>query len=243
MYITDEQLATYKEQGFLIVENFLTAEETAFAEPLMPLLMARSEVTGASLFTPDAAEDPYVVDRTPPALMLQIDVTDSGGLGALFADGEIRRQLEKAGPAATGDAFDVLAFPIPEVTEPAIRTAPTSLVVRYYAPVSDEALFRRYYLENHPPIMADMPGIRNVFCYVPFVWTCPAGIPGSGCILGNEVVFDSLDALNAALASDVRNRLRDDYKSFPVKPGPNTHHAMQRQDFKKISGHRRPIDV
>ena len=27
MHITDAQLATYKEQGFLIVENFLTREE------------------------------------------------------------------------------------------------------------------------------------------------------------------------------------------------------------------------
>ena len=27
MYITDAQLATYKDQGFLIVENFLTKDE------------------------------------------------------------------------------------------------------------------------------------------------------------------------------------------------------------------------
>ena len=27
MHITDAQLATYKEQGFLIVENFLTKDE------------------------------------------------------------------------------------------------------------------------------------------------------------------------------------------------------------------------
>ena len=83
-----------------------------------------------------------------------------------------------------------------------------------------------------PPIMADMPGIRNVLCYVPATWSNSAPIPSSGCILGNEAVFDSLDALNTALASDVRHRLREDYKSFPVKPGPNTHYAMQRVDFR-----------
>ncbi len=27
MHITDEQIATFKEQGFLIIENFLTREE------------------------------------------------------------------------------------------------------------------------------------------------------------------------------------------------------------------------
>ena len=105
-------------------------------------------------------------------------------------------------------------------------------MVRYFAPVSDENLFRSNYLENHPPIMADMPGIRNVLCYVPATWSNSAPIPSSGCILGNEAVFDSLDALNTGLASDVRHRLREDYKSFPVKPGPNTHYAMQRVDFR-----------
>ena len=216
----------------MTIAYFLTAEEVGFADELMPRLMRRPEVIAASLFTPDQAEDPYVDDGAPPALMLEIEVGDLGALDALFADAAIRDQIEAAGPLAKGDAFELLSFPIAGVDAPAYRSSPMSFVVRYFAPVSDEMLFRDYYLENHPPIMADMPGIRNVLCYVPVPWSNPAPIPSSGCILGNEVVFDSLDALNAALASDVRHRLRDDYKSFPVKPGPNTHYAMQRVDFR-----------
>ena len=216
----------------MTIAYFLTGDDAAFAEPLMPRLMGRPDVLGASLFTPDMAEDPYVDDRAPPALMVQIDVADVDALDALFADTEILRLIEAAGPTAKADAFEVLSFPIQGVDDPSLRTAPMSFMVRYFAPVSDEKLFRSYYLENHPPIMADMPGIRNVFCYVPVDWTSPIKIPGSGCILGNEVVFDDLEGLNAALASDVRHRLRDDYKSFPVKPGPNTHYAIQRVDFR-----------
>ena len=39
-------------------------------------------------------------------------------------------------------------------------------------------------------------------------------------------------ALVAALASDVRIRLREDYHAFPIRPGPNTHYAMKRRDFR-----------
>ncbi|MBT6291441.1 MAG: hypothetical protein HOI98_14100 [Rhodospirillaceae bacterium] len=216
----------------MTIAYFLTSNDAAFAEPLMPRLMGRAELLGASLFTPDKAEDPYVDDEAPPAVMVQIDVADVSALDALFADTEIRGLIEAAGPSAKGDALEVSAFPIAGVDDPGFRTAPMSFVVRYFAPVSDENLFRSYYLENHPPIMADMPGIRNVFCYVPAEWTSSIKIPSSGCILGNEVVFDDLGGLNAALASDVRHRLRDDYKSFPVKPGPNSHYAMQRVDFR-----------
>jgi hypothetical protein len=216
----------------MTIACFLTSDDAAFSEPLVPRLMGRADVLGASLFTPDKVEDPYVDDGAPPAIMVQIDVADIDALDALFAGAEIRSLIEAAGPSAKADAFEVSAFPISGIDDAALRTAPMSFVVRYFAPVSDENLFRSYYLENHPPIMADMPGIRNVFCYVPVDWTCSIGIQSSGCILGNEVVFDDLEGLNAALASDVRHRLRDDYKSFPVKPGPNTHFAMQREDFR-----------
>lgn len=214
------------------IAYFLTTDDGAFAEGLMPRLVERPEVIAASLFTPDQAEDPYVADKAPPALMLQIEVAGLAALDAVFADADIRAALEAAGPTARADVFETLPAPIAGVDDPALRTAPMSFVVRYYAPVTDEKLFVEYYLENHPPIMAEMPGIRNVFCYVPLDWANPVQIPGSGCILGNETVFDSLGALNAALASDVRHRLREDYISFPVLPGPNTHYAMQRMDFR-----------
>jgi len=42
----------------------------------------------------------------------------------------------------------------------------------------------------------------------------------------NKVVFDSPDALNAALASPVRHAMRDDFKQFPPFTGENFHFPM-----------------
>jgi hypothetical protein len=53
-------------------------------------------------------------------------------------------------------------------------------------------------------------------------------VPDSSMILGNEVVFDDLDALNRALESDVMPVLRADGKRF-AEFGFNTHHAMRRE--------------
>ena len=81
----------------------------------------------------------------------------------------------------------------------------------------------------HPPVLGKFPRIRNVMCYLPIAWTDPTGIASADYLLGNEVVFDSLEDLNAALASDVRHELREDYKSFPPFYGTNSHYAMRRQ--------------
>jgi hypothetical protein len=42
----------------------------------------------------------------------------------------------------------------------------------------------------------------------------------------NKVVFDSPDALNAALASPVRHEMRADFKNFPPFSGANLHFPM-----------------
>ncbi len=47
-------------------------------------------------------------------------------------------------------------------------------------------------------------------------------------ILGNEVVFDDLDALNRALESDVMPRFKADGERF-AEFGSNTHYAMHRE--------------
>ncbi|MHA1569402.1 MAG: hypothetical protein ACTSXZ_08020, partial [Alphaproteobacteria bacterium] len=60
-------------------------------------------------------------------------------------------------------------------------------------------------------------------------WRDPTDIVRADYLLGNEVVFDSLEDLNAALKSEVRHELRADYKTFPRFHGRNTHCAMRRR--------------
>jgi hypothetical protein len=48
-------------------------------------------------------------------------------------------------------------------------------------------------------------------------------------MVGNEVVFDSPEAFNAAMTSPVRLELRAHFKSFPPFTGKNTHYPMMRR--------------
>ncbi len=186
-------------------------------------------------FVPDAVEDRYNGPEEAPAFMLQAEFDDVPALeaamaapAALDAIAALRRV---DGGRPTCEAFRVTEHAVAGADTPAPRTAPFSYVVRYYRPAADEGAFVAFYLAHHPPILAELPGIRNVYCYVPVEWRNPAAIPDSDCMLGNEVVFDSAAALDAALASDVRHRLREDYLRFPPFMGPSTHYAMRRERF------------
>ena len=46
-----------------------------------------------------------------------------------------------------------------------------------------------------------------------------------------DVSFDTFDALNASLLSDVRKELREDYQQFPPFTGDPVHSAMLAKRF------------
>jgi uncharacterized protein (TIGR02118 family) len=75
--------------------------------------------------------------------------------------------------------------------------AMTQLLIMYQQPV-DPAAFDAYYFETHVPIFAQTPGIRSVtFNQGPI--TAIAG--ANNVYLVAQVTFDSMDDLNAGLAS------------------------------------------
>ncbi len=203
-----------------------------FREQAVPVLLDRPEIDCVNVYAPELVDDPYVDDGAPPELVVQFNVADLKALDTVFANKEVLDQLSAPENASvSSEVFEVIAYDIEGVAEPAKRTAPLSFNVRYYAPVTDEQHFRDFYVNHHPQILAELPGIRNVFCYIPVTPLSKTPHPISNCILGNEVVFDTLEALNKSMESEVRHRLREDYNAFPVRPGPNTHYAMLRQDL------------
>ena len=122
--------------------------------------------------------------------------------------------------------YQVVATPVAGIPDPEQRLAALSFVVRYFEPIEDANRFRDFYVPNHPPILARFPEVRNVFCYLPLEVDL-GEIPGAGLALGNEVVFENLGALNAAMSSSVMPELREDSGNFPPF-GRSTHHAMTR---------------
>jgi uncharacterized protein (TIGR02118 family) len=102
--------------------------------------------------------------------------------------------------------------------------------VRYEGQSKESERFVDYYLNTHGAFMKDYPGIRSATVHMPVDgWTDPMTInPGNAFMLG-EFRFESVEALNHALASEARVRARGDAGNFPHFEGKVTHQA-----FKKI---------
>jgi len=83
-------------------------------------------------------------------------------------------------------------------------------------------------MENHPPIVAKFPNIRNVLCYLPLGWRDVGEVTDERLVIGNEVVFDDLESLKGALATEVTEEAIADSEQFESF-GYSSHHAMHRE--------------
>jgi hypothetical protein len=185
-----------------------------------------------------SAFDPYNDAGAGPLMMLMLDFASRDALAAAVANGRIK---EAAGAlardiAVTGTALERRFYPVGEDETPAPLQAPFSYVVRYHRPADDEAAFVKNYLATHPATEARLPGIRSIMCYLPLdevhasdLHGARIDIPPADYMIGNEVVFDDIEAFNAAMVSPVRHELRTHYRAFPRFTGANTHYAMIRR--------------
>ncbi len=198
-------------------------------------LRALPKARAIELYEPETSEDPYLNDGPGPLLIVQVDFDDVADLEGAIAGGAFRSEIADTSKipvpnvSLTHDALEVRWWPVGGDDAPHPRTAPVSYVVRYYPPAEDEQAFIDFYVSHHPQILAKLPKIRNVLCYLRIDWNDPAGIERANTMIGNEVVFDSLQDLNDSLKDDVRHELRDDYKQFPPFGGNVTHFAMTRR--------------
>jgi uncharacterized protein (TIGR02118 family) len=183
-------------------------------------------------FAPRSVDDPYLGKETGKLLIVQATFSSREALEHAMAGPEVSAALASVprhqGARVTGEAFTLRACPLLDGSTPP-RRAPVSFVVRYYRPIERERQFTDYYVGHHPPIMARFPGIRNIYCYLPVACKGVSSVTPSGSFLGNEIVFDSIEDLAAALHSDVRHDLRADYRHFLPHEGEVTHFAMSRR--------------
>ena len=196
---------------------------------------ALAELAGLSCFdlympAQGPSHDPYNHDGAGPAMMLMLDFASRGDLAAAVNDGKVAAALAPlpAGFSATGAAFERRFYPVGEETRPALLEAPFSYVVRYHRPADDEAAFIQNYLDTHPVTQARLPGIRSIMCYLPLDDLRATELAPANYMIGNEVVFDDIAAFNGAMASPVRQELREHYHEFPRFTGANTHFPMTR---------------
>ena len=191
-----------------------------FSEPLdgiPPLIRGIPGLEKVHVHTPGRARDPFLDDGAPPPLVLQL-YFDSLPLLEAACDGALR----SVRPICEVQAMLVRAFPVPEPRQGPLCT----YLVAYEGTAEGEDAWHAYYLAHHPPLMARLPGIRELEIYTPLQWLCPPGWRRARCMQRNKVAFDSAEALTAALNSPVRVEMRADYAKLPSFSGRVTHYPM-----------------
>jgi uncharacterized protein (TIGR02118 family) len=189
-------------------------------------------LTAFDLYVPAIGrpKDPMVDDGLGPLLLMMLEFSSVAVLEQAARSQNFVAPLSTlpAGLKLSADAMERRSYPVSGETAAMPLSAPFSYCVRYHRPAEDEAQFVDFYLTNHPPLLARLPGVRNVICYLPVHGIDPAGLPSADYMLGNEVVFDTIEAFNAAMASEQRRALRADFVRFPRFTGSNTHYPMDR---------------
>ena len=165
----------------------------------------------ALVYTPDSASDPFLNDGAPPPMVVQV-----------YADSLSRLENLSWDVACRAEALEVHRFTVPQ---PRAGAACTYLVA-YEGPAQDEKAWHAHYLAHHPPLMAKLPGIRQLEVYLPVEWTCPAPWRKVRHMQRNKVAFDDAAALTSALHSPQRKEMRADYAQLPPFSGRVTHFPM-----------------
>jgi len=211
--------------------------EAYFAGPASFLAEA-PEALSVELYAPASAADPMLGGDVPPLLVAQLRFATLATAERALASAAVSRALDEFQdiPVSNWHAdIELMQGRVhPEAGESTgdTTTVPVTYLVEYCRPAEDETAFIDYYRANHPPIMAELPNIRRLEIYTPVDWSNPLALERADHMLMCDCSFDDVDALTAALHSDVRHRLREDYVTFPPFTGRVGHHPMRRVRIK-----------
>ena len=212
------------------------ALDRADRERLCELLSSAPGFLRAYLFTPARAGGPFVNDGPPPRLALQVDFVDlprleaaigpHGGFAPLvWAD----RWPSLGGTTIRHQAMVSRTFPVPD-PQPALSGARAcSYLVHYPGRAEDLNAWLLHYFSQHPPLMAELPGVRAIEIFTRVDWCDDLPWPRADSFQRNKLVFDSPAALTAAMESPALHAMRADYRRFPPFTGGNLHYPMHTQ--------------
>lgn len=183
------------------------------------------------LYTPAMASDLYTNDGQPPIFGLQLYFDAIASLeSAIGRDGALKRlaesgELESLRSAhITQQAMLNREFAVPD---PAPSTANAcSFLVYYPGPADDVHEWHAHYLTNHPPLMARLPGVREIEVLTRIDWIDAMPWQRTRHMQRNRIMFDSAEVLTEALHSPVRHEMRADFERLPPFQGGNFHYAM-----------------
>ena len=204
----------------------------AFAERFGPALASLVGVRSVRLYTQGTYNNPYLDDEPGPFLLCRTEFDSVGALlAALEANVNALNFVESKGlPVYEGSVSDEIMvghqYPITSDAWGRDPIGDVSYFVTYPNTAGDRDDFLGYYTAHHPVLLGQLPGIRATILHEPTDISAPLGLVRADHMLICDVSFDTLDALNASLLSDVRKELREDYRQFPRFTGAPVHSAM-----------------
>jgi uncharacterized protein (TIGR02118 family) len=203
---------------------------------LVALLRGCPRLIEGHVMTPVAAHDPHYAAELhkTPQLVLQLEFAEVGDLehnvkphGYLQTLANPKTLPSLDGAVASHHAMLTRRYPVAEPLASLPVDGVLSYMVEYEGPAKDENAWHLFYVEGHPPLLAKFPGIRKIEIYTPAILISALPFAQRRSMQRNKTVFDSADAMNAAMASPVRAELRHDFHKFPEFSGATAHYPFR----------------
>jgi len=202
------------------------------------LVTATPGMVRARIYTPQHANDYYTNDGPSPLFALQLDFETLAALEACIAvDGHLQGLAKIDIPVLqTCDVEQqVMArrpFPVP-MPEPKLAPGalPCQFLVHYPGHAHDFDAWINYYLGHHPQIMYFFEGVREIEIFTRVDWLDAMPWRRVHYMQRNKLMFDSAEAITAAMNSPVRHQMRADFEKFPPFEGSNIHHPMAARTY------------
>lgn len=168
---------------------------------------------------------------TCPRCVLQWYFDDLEALERTLQPGGSTHELidgfSNSGLTFTQQVMAVRTFATPVPANPGTRAERCTYLVSYEGEAQDFNAWLTHYLSHHPPLMAQLPGIRELEIYTRLDYRSGLHIGRATAMQRNKVVFDDPAALAAALASPVRASMKQDFNAFPPYSGATLHFPMR----------------
>ncbi|WP_175717471.1 ethyl tert-butyl ether degradation protein EthD [Burkholderia anthina] len=184
-----------------------------------------------------AADRADPVARPPsPACVLQGYFAELGALEAALAPtGAAYACMVRWQAAARRVAQQAMAVRRIPVAGAGAGARSCTFLVSYEGEAEDPNAWLSHYLDHHPPLMAQLPGIRAIEIYTRVDYRSALPAPRAHAMQRNKVVFDDAGALAHALASPVRLLMRRDFDALPPFSGATPHFPMASESFEITS--------
>ena len=205
--------------------------DPAETEGLRQCLKALPGLERGHIYSPAEADDMYNDDGAPPVFGFQLFFEDlhkleaaiknGGGLHTLVQNGGMK-SLD--GTDASQQAMYLRPFDVPEPGP--VSPDACSYIVYYPGPAEDLTKWLDCYISQHPPLMKQFPGVRELEVLTRMDWIDDMPWPRAQIMQRNRIMFDSPQALTDALHSPVRIAMREDYHTFPPTLNGNKHYPM-----------------